>query len=56
MTQDTIVGVFLIVVGTPLMIWEIRTFVRGEQGFLGYDVSGLVLGIGFIIWGITLLV
>lgn len=55
-SQDTIVGVVLIFFGVLLTIWEIKTFSRREQGFLRYDVGGLVFGLGCIIWGVTLLV
>jgi len=56
MKEDTIVGLFLILFGLPLTIWEISVFVRGKQGALGYDVGGLTYGIASIIGGITLLV
>ena len=55
-SQDTIIGVVLIFFGVSLTIWEIKTFSRREQVFLGYDVGGLVFGLGCIIWGVTLLV
>jgi len=53
--QDTIVGVVLICIGILLAIWEIRTFIRREQGALGYDVGIFVFGVGCIIWGMTLI-
>jgi hypothetical protein len=48
-------GVLLSLFGILLTIYEIRIFVRGQQGDLGYDVKGLGLGITFIILGILMI-
>ena len=54
-SQNIILGVFLILFGISLTIWEIRTFVKRQQGYFGWDVYGLVFGVGLIVCGIVLL-
>jgi hypothetical protein len=48
-------GIALILFGIWLTIRKVRTFVRGQQGDLGYDAGGLVFGIGCIACGIILI-
>ena len=49
-------GIALVLFGTWLTIRKIRTFVKGEQGDLGYDEMGVAYGIVCVICGIILIV
>jgi hypothetical protein len=48
-------GIALAIFGVWLTVYEIRVFIRKEQGDLGYDVKGLGFGITCIIIGILLI-
>jgi len=54
-SHNTILGVVLILFGTALTTWEIRTFIKGRQSSFGWDVYGLGFGIVCIICGIIVL-
>ena len=49
-------GIGLTLFGIWLTIKEIRVFIRGEQGDLGYDVKGLIFGLTCIIFGILVII
>lgn len=54
--QDIILGVILILFGVWLTIRKIITYVRGKQGYLGYDAAGIALGLSCVACGIILIV
>jgi len=53
---DVLLGFFLLIIGIYLSIRQIRTFIRGEQGKLGFDIQLLFGGLMATIGGIIMIV
>ena len=45
-------GIILVLFGSWLFIRKIITFIRGEQGNLGYDAYGIMLGLTCAVCGV----